>query len=190
MKAQAKWKVMCAGDTVGTPLNWEGIYRSPFIATSDTKLQSFQYKISHNVFATNEFLFKCGIRLNADCDWCGEKDTLKHFLLYCPRSKALLLNIDKWLRNVYYVNNTIELTEGEFLLGKVTGSRTNQVILNTVFMFTKFFIQRQKRYGKGDCSFVLWLLEFKNKLTVDKMASEKYNHPQRFQCWSTIYESM
>ena len=42
--------------------DWCYIYSSPFSATRNTKLQKFQFKLSHIITAKNSFLFKCGLK--------------------------------------------------------------------------------------------------------------------------------
>ena len=53
-----------------TTLDWSKIYLLPCLATIDTTLYSFQYKILNNVLFLNEKLYNFGITNNAFCSFC------------------------------------------------------------------------------------------------------------------------
>lgn len=64
---------------------WNEIYELPFIITNDSKLQSLQFKINHNIIFTNDRLFKCKLSETELCTFCFEtKESLVH--LFCERS--------------------------------------------------------------------------------------------------------
>ena len=50
--------------------DWWNIYSSPFRTTRNTKLQNFQFKLSHRITATNSLLFKCGLIETYLCTFC------------------------------------------------------------------------------------------------------------------------
>ena len=59
--------------------DWGYIYSSLFRATRNTKLQNFQFKLSHRITATNYFPFKCGLKETELCTFCTEtKESLLH----------------------------------------------------------------------------------------------------------------
>ena len=63
---------------------WENIYRLPFVVTIESKLRSFQFKINHNIFFTNEKLLKVGIQRTSLCTFCeAETETLSHLFGDC-----------------------------------------------------------------------------------------------------------
>ena len=59
--------------------DWGYSFSSPFRATRNTKLQNFQFKLSHRITATNYFPFKCGLKEVELCTFCTEtKESLLH----------------------------------------------------------------------------------------------------------------
>jgi hypothetical protein len=52
-RAQIKW----AQDLEIQIYDWGYIYSSPLRATRNTKLQNFQFKLSHGITATSSFIF-------------------------------------------------------------------------------------------------------------------------------------
>jgi hypothetical protein len=67
--------------------DWGYIYSSLFRATRNTKLQNFQFKLSHRITATNLFPFKCGLKETKLCTLCTEtKDSLLHMLWKCTNT--------------------------------------------------------------------------------------------------------
>ena len=54
-----------------TTFNWNEVYNMPYIATIDTLIQSFQYKIINRTIPTNKFLFKCELTCSTLCNFCS-----------------------------------------------------------------------------------------------------------------------
>ena len=53
-----------------------------------SELQSFQFKLSYRITATNSFLFKCGLKETELCTFCKEtKKSLLHLFWECIYSK-------------------------------------------------------------------------------------------------------
>ena len=52
-------------------LDWNKIYLSPRLATIDTTLRSFQYKILNNVLFLNKKLYTFGITNTSLCSLCN-----------------------------------------------------------------------------------------------------------------------
>ena len=68
VRSQNKW-VQELGVQI---VDWQNIYSSPFRTTRNTKLQNFQFKLSHRITATNSFLFKCGLKETELCTFSTE----------------------------------------------------------------------------------------------------------------------
>ena len=56
LSIQSKWKKEVHTGVVIE--DWSFIYCIPFSVTKDTKLQDFQYKLTHRILNTNSFLYK------------------------------------------------------------------------------------------------------------------------------------
>jgi hypothetical protein len=80
--------------------DWGYSYSSPFRATRNTKVQNFQFKLSHRITATNYFPFKCGLKEAELCTFCTEtKESLLHlFWKYTYTKKNF---ISKYFRKLW-----------------------------------------------------------------------------------------
>jgi hypothetical protein len=113
--------------------DWQNICSSPFRTTRNTKLQNFQFKISHRITATNSFLFKCGLKETELCTFCTEtKESLLHLFWECTYSKNKkwfsLVNVFKNCGfNMQYINAPNIILD---IMGPLDPDNTkNQVIL-------------------------------------------------------------
>ena len=62
--------------------NWKLIYRTPRIATFETKICIFQYKLLNNVLYLNKKLFHFGITSQSKCSFCELYDETPHHIFY------------------------------------------------------------------------------------------------------------
>ena len=62
--------------------NWKLIYRIPHIATLETKIRIFQYKLLNNVLYLNKKLFQFGIISQSKCSFCELYDETPHHIFY------------------------------------------------------------------------------------------------------------
>jgi hypothetical protein len=105
VRSQNKWV-----QELGVQIDdWRNIYSFPFRTTRNTKLQNFQFKLSHRITATNSFLFKCGLTETELCTFCTEtKESLLHLFLECIYSKEFwfsLVNVfENCVFNMQYIN--------------------------------------------------------------------------------------
>ena len=58
--------------------NWKLIYRLSRIATLETKIRIFQYKLLNNVLYLNKKLFRFGIISRSKCSFCELHDETPH----------------------------------------------------------------------------------------------------------------
>jgi hypothetical protein len=107
VRSQNKW-VQELGVQVD---DWQNIYSFPFRTTRNTKLQNFQFKLSHRITATNSFLFKCSWKETELCTFCTEtKESLLHLFwectyIYSKRNWFSLVNVFKNCGfNMQYIN--------------------------------------------------------------------------------------
>ena len=87
---------------------WENIYAIPFLATIESKLRSFQFKINHNIFFTNEKLHKLKMKetledgsqveISPGCTFCKiEVETLEHLFIDCVHVNHLWVKLENIL---------------------------------------------------------------------------------------------
>ena len=64
--------------------NWTDIFRLPFLAVRDAKVQYFQFRFIHRLVATNSFLYKIKLKDSPICTFCKvENETLAHLFWSC-----------------------------------------------------------------------------------------------------------
>ena len=65
-------------------VNWENTYCLSSLCTRESKLRAFQFKFLHRKIATNDFLYKIGIKQIDSCSFCEEqKEALVHLFWTC-----------------------------------------------------------------------------------------------------------
>jgi len=65
------------------------IYTNPFNATREIKLSMFQFKINHNILATNVTLYKYKLSDTEMCPFCKvERHTIQHFFVNCDKAMS------------------------------------------------------------------------------------------------------
>ena len=65
-------------------VNWENMYCLSFLCTRKSKLRAFPFQFLHRKIATNDFLYKIGIKQTDSCSFCEEqKETLVHLFWTC-----------------------------------------------------------------------------------------------------------
>ncbi len=60
---------------------WNIIFLLPFSITRDTKIQSFQFRITHKIIPCNKWLQIIKIKNNAVCNFYDEDDDKLHFFI-------------------------------------------------------------------------------------------------------------
>ena len=79
-------------------VNWESTYSLPFWCSKETKLREFQFKPLHRRIATNDFLYKIGIKQSDSCTFCGETtENLVHLFWSCKYSNAFWKDCYQWI---------------------------------------------------------------------------------------------
>ncbi len=76
------------------------IFKTPYIVTRETKLQSFQYKIIHQLITCQKLLFDIKLVDNAKCKYRHELDNISHFFLFCPKEKKFWRSFFMWWNNL------------------------------------------------------------------------------------------
>ena len=96
LKSQGKW---LAEDSIRKKtVNWESTYSLSFWSTKETKLREFQFKLLHRRIATNDFLYKIGIKQSDSCTFCGETtQNLVHLFWSCIYSNAFWKDCYQWI---------------------------------------------------------------------------------------------
>ncbi len=78
-----KWSKNYPGSKSAHNELWSNISKTPYTIIRGTNLQSFQYKIIHQLIACTKILFDMKLVDNAKCKYCHELDNISHFFLFC-----------------------------------------------------------------------------------------------------------
>ena len=82
----------------GYAFNWKLIYRIPRIATWETKIRNFQYKLFNNMLYLNKKLFQFGIISQPKCSSCELYDeTPQHIFYECIYAQNLWNQLQLYL---------------------------------------------------------------------------------------------
>ena len=83
---------------------WKLIFSLPFLATKDTYIQWFQFRINNRILGTNNFLYKIKYIDCANCTFCSnDQETVEHLFWNCPKVQQLVKNYLKH-DNVIYID--------------------------------------------------------------------------------------
>ena len=125
-------------------LDWNKIYLSPRLATIDTTLRSFQYKVLNNILFLNKKLYSFGITNTALCSFCNTvEETPIHIFFDCVHVKCY------WERlRIKFQNDFIlpSLTLKTAILGLYNETNENYNLLSHILLIFKYIhISREKR---------------------------------------------
>lgn len=121
------------------------------------------------------------------CEFCGQTDSIIHFLLECPSVWSFWQALCGWFDRVEDLSLG-DLTQKQYLFG-VPQTLPKARAINLILITTKFFIYRQRLFHKGSLELIHWLREFKIKLLC-----EKYIHKcvgkLRFRIWNRTLNAL
>ena len=131
VKHKEKWE-----NLFNKQLNWKEIYKMPYIATIDTSIQAFQFKLINRIIPTNKYLFNCKLTNSSLCDVCSsDVETIVHLFWECPVVQDLWSNLKTFLQSK---GITIELNLPTVILG--VNTKTNYSSNNFLILLMKYFI--------------------------------------------------
>lgn len=145
---------------------WKQIYKSPFIITTDSKLQSLQFKINHNIIFTNDKLFKCNMSDTQLCTFYFEtKETLLHLFYECCFTRSVWYGLLDDLHNKCDIH--IYKRAEYFIFGVM--NHPQKYIINLCFLIIKNYI---------------YLCRFKKTIPIYKTALESVKQYRNIELFS------
>lgn len=175
-----KWQELYEGsEWVDSEGMWEHWRRLPFRLTREVRLQSFYYRLLNRVIPCNVYLHRLRIKSSAECSFCGSRDGLYHFFYGCAETKIFWARLGNWLRqNSAIIALPRRMVELEFLLGMMDTDEMD-FRLNFILLFGKFFIYKEKVFGKGHLEPYKFLVELKNVLSIERLACAREHSLRR-----------
>ena len=189
-KCKKKWD-----DIFGTIQQWDEIFTRPFHITAETKIQSFQFKILHNVINCNKKLCDMKIKPVPTCSYCPEVDDIQHFFFSCGNVFQLWLLFFNWW-------NTKELDNGgsktnfpifpcgyDIIFG-IQQSKDRSKLLNYCVLYTKFFIYRKRLFNNNELTLFDLLAYLKYQLQILKLVSLNRNGSEPSVMFIQLYDKV
>lgn len=185
--SQRRWNEMFPVAEENAAQYWADIYKSPYQAARDTKLQAFQFRVIHRFLPCNKFLHNIHIRRDDNCNTCQQPDSIEHFLYLCPTVKAFWDNVVAWFDREADLQLSVSLRA--FLFGVTPGVPQAKTI-NFLLLFTKFYVYRQKLYHQGSLSLIHLLGELRRRLQVERHLTLLEGKANGFRRWQRIYDAL
>ena len=111
--------------------DWDRINIIPYECTSDTYLQSIQYKIIHRYFPCKYQLNTWNMEDSTKCTYCQEIDTLSHYFVECESVCGFWNSLKAWFLRTFEF--CINFTVLDILLGIPNHGKNKDIdILNFV----------------------------------------------------------
>ena len=144
-----------------TQENIHKVYELPFKIKNDIKITMFQYKIIHNILATNVSLFRAKIRDYDICPQClTDRHTIDHMFLHCSVTSPFWRLFQNWW--VSKTKETVTLSNSMILYGSFENME-HIYCLNYALLIAKYSIYNSCLHEKKLCfdSFLALLNEKK-----------------------------
>lgn len=172
-------------------IDWEKTFLIPFSTTRETKLHSFQYRISHRLITCNKYLHKVRLREDSACTSCGSEDTIVHFLIECAPVRLFWTDLDNWCNNHTRISLS-HLTVAEKILGLNSEVNQNNMtkLQNWIILTAKYFIHREKLFGQGGLSLIAFLGEARKKLYTERLACQLEGKTGKFKRFKQLYQAL
>jgi hypothetical protein len=167
--------------------DWPNIYQSAFKLTTDTRLQTFQFKITHRILACKSNLFIWKIEQNNICNHCNtEIDTVEHHLVMCKDTLEFWDQIRNWWYSLTDTNFIVGIYD--LLLG-LPNENKDKIInqFNFVLLYTRYYIYMNKQAGKSKLHAYELLIKMKIRLILmQNIALEQGREKQFEETWSEL----
>ena len=153
-------------------IDWPSTFLLPFKTISDTKLQSFQFRIVHRIIPCNGWLQQIREKIfrkenSGDCDYCGEFDDLVHHLIKCENTNKFWERFTNWLGNI--LEEELKITHHDIIFGQF-GDSIYKHIINYCLIIAKYYIFITKNKKDNNIDMMIFLQMLKKNLLV------KYNY--------------
>ena len=117
--------------------DWKVYNAMVFRCTQNAKLQSFQYKIIHEIMGTNKVLKQCGKIPDDSCTFCkSQVETIHHLFVQCRTVKNLWNQLADWLAP--YMEMRLYIMDEKCILF----GAEKLALVNWLLLETKYFIHR------------------------------------------------
>jgi hypothetical protein len=162
-------------------------YRIPYASVKDTKIQSLQYKIIHNIYITRLRLHQWRLKDSSICLYCDSSDDLLHHFCHC---NDVTLFWNTVINCISQITDTLyEISDSEILLG-ITRPLKHRSQLNFIILQGKWFIFTKKYVGIKCCA-LEFLPYLKHRIKVEWLIHMQSKQIAKFDSeWGEIYNGL
>ena len=172
----------------GHVFEWEKIYILPRIATTDSRIRIFQYKILHNLHNDFTYLDKKLFEFNKinspECSFCKcEEETTIHLFHICRKTQAL------WTQLTSHLNrhlNLPHLTPQSAIFGFLDISNKDYFIVNHLLLLFKYYTYNAR--DRKHLAFEALMKNIKNIHDTEKNLADQDPHKKTkfLQKWQSV----
>ena len=169
--------------------DWNLIFRQPYIASRETKLQSLQYKIIHRIIPCQKWLYNLKVIDSPVCQRCPSNciDTITHHLVECGGLNNFWVDLESWWNRV--AEYKVRLHTKHIIFGLYHDNHHFRT-LNYVILLGKWFIRKQL-YLDRPVNLNRYFVVLKQHLDIEKMILAGKGQGILFDSnWEGIYESL
>jgi hypothetical protein len=159
-------------------------FKLPYRVVRECKLQSLQYKIVNNFYATRLRLKQWTLKPVDSCLKCNNTDDLIHHFCECPEMMIFWNSFQNWWSQYCQdcnINHFVDV-----LLGNLNSS-CHFKQLNFIILYAKQYIARTK-YNEENCDLLTFLPELQNILKVERLSMKIRGKTKQFdELWNFMY---
>jgi hypothetical protein len=144
---------------------WGKIYRNPYSLTTDTKILTFHFKITHRILACKHNLLTWQIEDNDKCNVCKvDSDFIEHHLIACPFNLQFWNAFFAWWKS--NMSMLFPVDTYDILFGLVNPNSDVIILqLNFMMLHGTYYIYKSKQQGKNP-ELYEFLVEIKSVLDI------------------------
>lgn len=178
-------------DAFNSPQKWRDWSLLPYRNSHEVQLQSFALKIFYRIIPCRVYLYRLKVVDSESCVLCAERDDIFHFFFECPSVNDFWDSLATWMGGREGIPEfPQDLTEEEFLLG-ILEREGDQSLINYIFLFAKFYIYKIRVFALGEPDLMQFLLELKNRLSVERACCfSEASYSRRFKKWEIFYNDL
>ena len=159
--------------------DWATIYHIPYSICRDSKMLSFQMKITHRIIACKHNLCKWKIEPNGICNICYEdEDIIEHHLVACKHCRTFWDYLFNWTKANIQITFPIDTYDIIFGISNVIQDPIiNQ--LNFLILHAKYYIYVNRLKGKP-LDIYEFLVECKHSIVYEEEIMRKNDKHDKF----------
>ena len=151
-----------------TDSEWQDIFKHVYEVTKCSKLQEFQLKILHKVYATPSYVSNFDKNVNGVCMICNAHNNIIHWFYECATVTTFWQKFEKWVKNEIDINFRLKRNDIIF-----TGVAKLNPAIKFSILHAKWHIHRIKFIKYNDNNSIVGFINFIPKLK-EAIISEKH----------------